>query len=142
MKIVLIIVVVIVVLGLLLYLFPVIQVCGNSMSPTYTDGEYIWGRRLYRKSKLKKGDVIIYTCPHDGQTVIKRIGEIIRLNSGQFKGSDIENKLVFYCYGDNPSQSFDSRNYGGVLQNYLICKAITQRTKVERIDEYEESNTL
>ena len=48
---------VLVLFGVLYYLFPVIQITGDSMSPTYHDGEIIIGTRLYKKDNLEVGDV-------------------------------------------------------------------------------------
>lgn len=110
---------VVIVLGILYYLFPVIQVVGDSMYPTYKDGEIIFGTRLYRKSKLKKKDVIIYISPKEEKIVIKRIDDIHKKN----------NRLYFYCLGDNSDYSYDSRYYGFVSSRRLKCKVLNQRRK-------------
>lgn len=110
---------VVIVLGILYYLFPVIQVVGDSMYPTYKDGEVIFGTRLYRKSKLKKRDVIIYTSPKEGKIVIKRIDDI----------REKDNRLYFYCLGDNKDHSYDSRYYGFISSKRLKCKVLNQRRK-------------
>lgn len=117
MKVVLIIMFCIVVFCVLHYLFPIIQVIGDSMYPTYLDGEIIFGTRLFRKSKLKKGDVVLYECPTDDKTVIKRIDCVDKRSNG----------LYFYCLGDNPPKSHDSRYYGFVSSKKLVCKVINQR---------------
>ena len=103
------------------YLFPIITICGCSMFPTYIDGEIIFATRLYRKSKLKAGDVVVYYAPNEKRRiVIKRIAEI-DTNVG-----------VMYCLGDNADESCDSRVYGYVSLNRLICKPITQRKQKVR----------
>ena len=101
--------------------FPIIQVVGNSMCPTYDDGEYLVGTRLYKKSDLKVGDVIVYRTPIENRVVIKRI-DTIQVTRG---------KYYFYCLGDNSMFSHDSRNYGFVPQKNLICKILNQRNKEE-----------
>lgn len=108
-------------IGAVLYhLFPIVTVCGDSMYPTFKDGEIILATRLFRKSKLKKGDVVIYHAPNDGRrVVIKRIDEI-NTHSG-----------VMYCLGDNSEVSYDSRVYGYVSLSKLVCKPIKQRVKAE-----------
>lgn len=123
MKVVLIVFIALVILGILHYLFPVIQVCGDSMYPTYLDGEVIIGTRIYRKSKLKHGDVILYKSPtEDGKTVIKRIQYITLKNGRQF-----------YCLGDNSDHSYDSRYYGYVSSKKLVCKVINQRRNLNNV---------
>lgn len=119
MKIIFIIIAVVVVRH---YLFPLIQVIGDSMHPTYLNGDIIIGYRFFRKSKLKVGQVILYECPTDGLTVIKRIAEI----------KVYEGKRYFYCLGDNPDNSNDSRNYGYVSSKNLICKVVNQRENQRR----------
>ena len=117
-----IIVYVVAILGLLYYLFPPIQVVGDSMFPTYYDQEVIFGRRIYSKSNLKVGDVIVYKAPYDPyRVVIKRISRIARNSYGS---------LMFYCLGDNSECSHDSRNYGFVPSKNLVCKVINQRPKI------------
>ena len=118
MKVVIIVLLIVVVLCVLYYLFPVIQVCGDSMYPTYRDGEFIVGTRLYRKRNLKKGDVILYRSPTDeNRIVIKRVDR-----------STVDfNNLYFYCLGDNKENSYDSRMYGFISSKSLVCKVIDQR---------------
>lgn len=108
-------------LAVIYYLFPIITICGSSMYPTYVDGEIIFSTRLYRKSKLKVGDVVVYYAPNEKRRiVIKRIAEI-DLNAG-----------VMYCLGDNADESCDSRVYGYVSLDRLICKPIMQRKQKVR----------
>lgn len=124
-------IIIIVILGVVYYLFPLIQVVGDSMYPTYHNGEILLGTRLYRKSKLKKGDVIVYTSPED-RIVIKRIdktarGKYYRIGSLQF----FKRERQFYCLGDNSEHSYDSRNYGFISSRKLKCKVVNQRRKVK-----------
>lgn len=106
-----------------LYLFPLIEVVGDSMYPTYKNGEIVVGRRLFRKSSLKKGDVVVYYNPTDQskRRVIKRIDSVTK-----DKGN-----ILFYCLGDNAEESYDSRYYGFFSSNLVICKIVNQRGKVE-----------
>lgn len=109
------------VLCLMYYLFPIIQVVGDSMHPTYRDGEIIVGRRIYRKSKLKVGDVVIFKSPtEEDRIVIKRVSDII---------SDNKRPRFIYFLGDNPDCSYDSRDYGYVSSSNLVCRVIKQRRK-------------
>lgn len=112
--------VVVVILVTAYILFPLIQVCGDSMYPTYLDGEIIIGTRLFRKSKLKVGDVIVYTSPRDkDRVVIKRISKIMQAKECPY----------FYCLGDNADHSYDSRHYGYISSKSIKCKIVKQRGK-------------
>lgn len=107
---------VIVLLGALYILFPIVEVSGNSMYPTYKDGEFLLASRLY---KLKVGDVVVFMPPSTSHSevefVIKRVCEIK------------DSKLFFM--GDNRDDSYDSRDYGYVDRSRLIAKVINQRAR-------------
>lgn len=93
---------------LLLTLFPVIQVCGDSMLPTLEDGRYCVGRRVFKKTKCKVGEVYVYKPPYDSSIcVVKRLAHI---EDGKY-----------YFLGDNPSNSHDSRSYGYVNSKAVIA---------------------
>lgn len=114
--------VVVFVVGIVMYnLFPVIQVVGDSMYPTYQHDELIFGTKIYLKSRLKKGDVILYKSPTEkDRIVIKRIDKIEKRNG----------VLFFYCLGDNAKVSQDSRYYGFISSKSLVCKVLNQRRKI------------
>ena len=108
------------VLFVLYYLFPIIQVCGCSMYPTYRDGEIIIGYKLFLRRSLKEGDVILYYSPTEvGRVVIKRIAHIKKEYG----------RTYLYCLGDNADNSEDSRYYGYVPARKVICKVFNQRRK-------------
>ena len=93
-------------------LFPLYRISGNSMWPTYHDGEMFLCRRIFRKSKIRCGDVICYKAPEGASPVIKRVTRI------KYK----EGKLYFFCEGDNYKNSYDSRKYGFVSEDNIICR--------------------
>lgn len=121
---IIVLIVVAVILGIAYYLFPLIQVCGDSMYPTYLDSETIVGTRVYRKSKLKVGDVIVYESPMEkGRVVIKRIDHFMNDHGN----------LYIYCLGDNADYSYDSRAYGYVSSKNIMCKVINQRRNLNNV---------
>lgn len=109
----------VVVCAILYYVFPIVEVCGDSMYPTFKDKEFILATRLYKKSKLKQGTVVLFRPPNnDNRVVIKRIDHI-------YHG-------LMYCLGDNPDESYDSRNYGYVNTCRIVCVPIKQRKQKVR----------
>lgn len=90
-------VVVALVISVVLYLFIMTphEVVGNSMHPTYKNGEYLMANKItYRISEPQRGDVIIFKYS-DTQDFIKRIiglpGDIILLTDGKIY---VNNKLL------------------------------------------------
>lgn len=123
MIVVLSILIVVSVISVIHYLFPLIQVVGDSMYPTYKDGEILVGSRLFKKSKLKVGEVIIYKSPTDKKVVIKRIAKSVKY----------KNLMDLYCLGDNSEHSYDSRNYGFISSKSVVCKVIDQRRNINNV---------
>lgn len=115
------ILVLIVLIVVVYYSFPIIQVCGDSMYPTYKDGEYLVGFR-FLKNHLKEGDVVVALNPFDDMVIIKRVSYIEPVHHGL---------PSLYLLGDNPEVSYDSRHYGLLSSKYVICKVINQRRKVQ-----------
>ena len=103
-------------------IFPIIEVEGESMFPTYHDSEFLLGYRFFPKEKLKVGDVIVYKRPSERICVIKRIA---RITSSIYN----ENDLLFYCLGDNSQNSYDSRDYGYIPQKDIVCKIILEQRR-------------
>ena len=85
-----------------LVVFRGIRISGNSMYPTFKDGDFLIGRYVTKKHKYHEGNIYIYTTPQ-GNTVIKRL-------------KYIEGNRLFFL-GDNPTDSYDSRHYGWVSKN-------------------------
>ena len=104
-----ILVLVIAVLAVLAYVFPLIEVCGDSMNPTFKNGDIILGCRLY---SLKRKSVYVYHPPVGEKYVIKRLTQV----------SSTTNKLFFE--GDNPDNSYDSRMYGYIARDKVVAKYI------------------
>lgn len=90
-------IVVALVISVVLYLFIMTphEVVGNSMHPTYKNGEYLMANKiLYKISEPKRGDVIIFKYS-DTQDFIKRIiglaGDTVMLKDGKLY---INNQLL------------------------------------------------
>ena len=99
---------------LFLFFFPVVQICGYSMFPTLTDGEFYLGRRIFNKSKCEIGEIYVYRPPYEDEQekfVIKRL-------------ADIKDGKYFFL-GDNAEDSYDSRYYGYVNSENVVAKLIT-----------------
>ena len=96
---------------------------GNSMLPAIKPGTILpvckvsYGIRLpgsltylFQWGLPREGDVVVFFTPMK-EIAVKRCGE---------KLSDD----VFYVFGDNSSQSYDSRNYGPIPKNYIIGRVL------------------
>lgn len=108
---------------ILLYLFPIIAICGDSMFPTYYDGEILLSTRIMNKNTVKEGDVIIYAPPEGNlKAVIKRVDHVAKSVNGY---------NMYFCMGDNREDSVDSRDYGYVPAFNIIGRPFSQRVKIE-----------
>lgn len=110
-------------------LFPLIEFDGESMYPTYSDGELVRGSRIFNKN-FKVGHVYVFTREKDGETynVIKRLSKIKMVND----------EVLLFFEGDNVEESIDSRFYGYVEANRVIAKVIKPRIKEEIFNETNE----
>lgn len=97
-----------------IYMHPICLVCGLSMYPTFDDGSIILTKRV-DNLEIEKGEVYVFKRPtSDGKTlrVIKRVHDI------DFK----DGKMLCYILGDNPSMSYDSREYGYIDSEEVVAK--------------------
>lgn len=125
-----------------------IRVNGNSMEPTFSDGELVLVNKLaYRLGEAERGDVIIFHYPPDPtQEFIKRVvglpGDVVSIGRGQIfiNGQLLEEPYIsihpdyggewtvpasqLFVLGDNRSNSLDSHNWGTVPLDYVIGKAL------------------
>lgn len=113
-------VVLVVIMFTLTKLFPLVEVCGDSMNPTYVDGDYVLTKRVFFRKKVRVGDVLIFKCPRDYDRLnIKRVDDITYVGG-----------VHYYFLGDNSSDSYDSRNYGFVSKNRVYSKVIKPKSKI------------
>lgn len=125
--------------SVLFFFLGVSRVQGNSMYPTYKDGEIVWYFRNFQE--YSRGDVIMLRMP-GGESYIKRItavpGDMVDVDGGKLyvNGRAVnepyadgetyrkEDGIMVYPYklpkgkyfvmGDNRTVSEDSRNFGPV----------------------------
>lgn len=103
-----------------IYLFPIVNICGYSMFPTLTDGEFYFSKRVFRKKKCEIGKIYVYRPPYEDDEekfVIKRL-------------ADIKDGKYFFL-GDNADDSYDSRYYGYVDSKNVVAQLLT-RKEVEK----------
>ncbi len=149
-------IIVAVVLAVVLYVFIMTphEVVGNSMFPTYKNGEYLMANKvIYKVSKPKRGDVIIFQYS-DTQDFIKRIigepGDEVMIKDGKYyiNGKQLdESKYLadtvvtnggsyihegqsisvpegeYFVSGDNRPNSSDSREFGPISKDRIKGKA-------------------
>ena len=101
--------IVLIVIAFLIYMFPLVQVCGDSMLPTYNDGDILIGCRLF---SIDTSAVYVFRPPVGENYVIKRLAFV----------SPKSGKLFFM--GDNLNFSYDSRMYGYVSRDKVVAKCI------------------
>ena len=119
----------------ILLLFPVIRVVGDSMFPTLKEGQFLVGSRLFRKKKCKVGKVYIIHLKDedDGEPyfIIKRLFAIQSWNGS----------VMYDFRGDNVEVSADSRIYGLFKPSAVEAVVLGKHPNLaERSVKREESN--
>jgi len=139
-------------------------VSGDSMVPTFHNGEYLIVDELsYRFSEPARNDVIILHYPLEPQKYfIKRIiglpGETLRFEGSRIRVTPVDgsepfvldepfvqntstdnltvtlNEGEYYVLGDNRSASSDSRRWGPLPRADIVGKPIVRLLPVTRID--------
>lgn len=110
------ILVIFLVISIILFFFPLVQICGYSMFPTLTDREFYMSIRVFRKDKCKVGKIYVYRPPYESEEekfVIKRL-------------ADIKDGKYFFL-GDNADDSYDSRYYGYVDSKNVVARLLTRK---------------
>ena len=111
--------VILILLGLaFLYLFPIVEICGDSMYPTLKNGELYISRRVFDKRECKPGHIYVLVPPYDSDEQKYIVKRLISLEDSSY----ILRK--YYFVGDNPDRSYDSRAYGYVPCTNVISEVI------------------
>lgn len=94
------------------FLFYQIRVPSGSMYPTIKVGDRIIVTRIYDKSKLKRGDIVVFYLQEKKDTLIKRLiglpGDKVTINSSGevfINGSKLDESYV--VFKDNLEKSFE-----------------------------------
>ena len=105
-----------------LYFFPIVAVVGDSMYPTYKNGELLLGRSHFSVDDIKIGDVVVFKTPYvEGKLLIKRVHSI---HEEVFSDSK-----SFFMLGDNRDNSNDSRNFGWIDEKDLVAIVLNPRER-------------
>ena len=143
----------IIVIPIRYYLFQPFFVRGQSMDPSFENGDYlIIDEITYRFQSPERGEVVVFRFPYDNsQRFIKRIiglpGETVEIIGGKitiyqesgpvildesgyiedFTASDVKIKLAnneYFVMGDNRDSSFDSRRFGPITTEDIIGRVV------------------
>lgn len=100
-----------------------IRVKGNSMAPTYQDGQFtIVAKCAYWFDEPQNGDVVILR--HGSDNYIKRVTAC----PGEWPADSAPDSELpagyYFVEGDNRSVSIDSRSFGPVSREVIIGKVI------------------
>lgn len=117
--------------------FSTIQVSGQSMEPTFTNGEKLLASRAYWLiGPIKDNDIVVISGEEPGEHLIKRVykmeGETVDwLNvpsEYDFKlGEYVVPRGEIYLLGDNREVSEDSRRFGAVPRERILGKIVLKK---------------
>ena len=117
------------------------KIKGNSMDPTFKNGEFLLTDKVtYRFGEPKRGDVVVFKAPPD--KVLVQTGKVfvndqlinekayldqsVYTQGGNF-ANDGEMIVVtqneYFVMGDNRNHSFDSRNFGTIATEKITGRA-------------------
>lgn len=103
-----------------LWIYPKIEVIGDSMYPTFVEGETVRGRRLFFKKNLKVGKVYIIRLYDDIRGSYFAIKRLANIKDGKY-----------WFLGDNSEVSYDSRNYGYVDPKQVVAVVYKKESEVK-----------
>lgn len=153
----------VIVIPLRLFIAQPFVVSGESMYPTFDNGDYLIVDEIsYRLGDIKRGDVVIFRYPRDPQRFfIKRViglpGETVQFDNETITITGVEHPegLVwnepyivehstgrfgvtlaedeYFVMGDNRNASSDSRVWGPLDKEYIIGRAAVRLLPVKEI---------
>jgi signal peptidase I len=138
------------------FVFQPFQVSGLSMSPTLGDKDYLLVDRVFfREDSLHRGDLVVFELPGDSRYLVKRIaglpGEEIAIRNGRVVinnrplprgefagfpnedfGPEILSNTQYFCLGDNPRVSLDSRTFGPVDRSAIYGRVLLRYLPIQK----------
>jgi len=114
-------------------LFKAVELRGDSMSPTYNDGDWLLSRLFPAKARVGKvkarvgnliGKVVLIQRQSDLGTDFLQVKRVTQLTSNSNIAPNIGNEVKFWVEGDNKSASTDSRSWGALDSTQVIGKLI------------------
>lgn len=138
------------------FTFQPFQVAGLSMAPCLNDRDYLLVDRVFfRGSGLGRGDLVVFRIEGDPRFMVKRIvglpGEVLSSHdgvlsvNGQTLTSGFFRKVAypdfgpvqvpegcFFCVGDNPAVSLDSRTFGPIRQDSIYGRPVLRYLPLAR----------
>ncbi len=108
------------ILGSVYYLFPLAKVIGHSMHPTLHDGDIILCCRIPVIFEIFKANRMYVFQSESGVLAIKRLRDCVTRRPSL--------KKVVYLLGDNPEESYDSRQYGYIKAEHIVAVVLWHKT--------------
>lgn len=118
-------------------------VCGQSMAPSFQDGDlvliwrldghYTHGDVIFFKRDVGEGELIKRVVAVPGDTVDADVGDRLTVNGGVLEDTYAKPGVAYpltpmedeyFVLGDNHSAAADSRNFGTVKKHDIIGKVI------------------
>lgn len=104
-----------IIIGIVFYLFPIARVYGNSMYPFLKEGDILICSRFFSALKPNR----IYIFKSNKILAIKRLSFFSEQNG----------KTFCYFLGDNPEESYDSRDYGFINAEKIVAQLLWKLSK-------------
>lgn len=116
--------------------FQRVVIRGDSMLPTFKNGQYLWASKAYWLiGPIKRKDIVVIREEEENDHIIKRVqwvgGDVVPyryvpINWTMMGMSDeyVVPQNHYYVLGDNQDVSQDSRMFGAVPANQIIGKFV------------------